>query len=118
MIINAKIPWPPTINHYYIRAKSGQVIKNSSAQKYVHAVALMLRAKRLGEFAAASKLRVELRVYPPDARRRDLDNLCKCVLDVLQHAGLYSDDFSVSQLYVERMEQRPLGEIEVTISDI
>lgn len=113
-MIKLKLPWPPTINHYYTRTRSGKVIKNTSSQSYMNSVSLMIKSQRHKKLECAN-YRVDVLVYPPDARRRDLDNLLKCLLDVLQHAGIYSDDYLVTKLYVERRDVRALGELEVTI---
>jgi len=40
--------------------------------------------------------------FPPDRRRRDLDNLLKSVLDALEHAGLYADDSQIDLLVTRR----------------
>lgn len=67
---------------------------------------------------ASARLRLELYIYPPDNKKRDLDNLCKAVLDALQHAGLYTDDFHIQQLYVQRCEVRKFGEVEFILQSL
>lgn len=61
------------------------------------------------------RLRLDLFVFPPDNKRRDIDNLCKAVLDALQHSGLYADDFLIQQLYVERCVVRKFGAVEFNL---
>jgi crossover junction endodeoxyribonuclease RusA len=56
--------------------------------------------------------------FPPDRRRRDLDNLQKPLLDALQHAGVYEDDSQVDLLLSRRRERRDGGQVVVTISDM
>lgn len=65
-----------------------------------------------------TKLRLELYLYPPDAKKRDIDNVCKAILDALQYAEVYDDDYKVWQLYVERKEVRKYGEVEIRLSEI
>lgn len=60
----------------------------------------------------ADKLQIELLIYPPDNKKRDIDNVCKALLDALQHAGIYDDDFKIWVLHVERREVRKHGEVE------
>jgi crossover junction endodeoxyribonuclease RusA len=66
----------------------------------------------------SKQLRLELYVYPPDLKKRDLDNLCKAVLDALQRAGIYGDDFYIQQLYLQRMEVKKHGEIKFILRSI
>jgi len=57
--------------------------------------------------------------FPPDRRRRDLDNLLKSVLDALEHAGVYADDSQVDLLVVRRCEvDRPHGHVEVRVEHL
>lgn len=85
--------------------------------KYVKDAVILLKYQQIKP-TSAEKLRIELLIYPPDKKRRDLDNVCKAICDVLQHAGIYDDDFKIWQLYVERREVRKYGEVEFTISSI
>ena len=80
-------------------------------------VGYLLLRQRLSPLASKT-LRLELFVYPPDKKRRDLDNILKAILDALQHAGIYADDFYIQQLYVERKEVRKFGEIEFILKSI
>lgn len=64
------------------------------------------------------KLQIHILIYPPDKKRRDLDNVCKVILDTLQRAGIYDDDFKIWKLTIERKEVRQYGEVEFTITSI
>jgi crossover junction endodeoxyribonuclease RusA len=44
---------------------------------------------------------VEIILYPPDARRRDIDNYNKALFDALTHAGIWEDDSQVQRMLVE-----------------
>jgi crossover junction endodeoxyribonuclease RusA len=62
-----------------------------------------------------TRLAVEMLLYPPDRRRRDIDNTAKALLDALQHAGVYTDDSQIDRLVIER---GPLGGyVEVSIAE-
>ena len=63
------------------------------------------------------RLRVEIEAFPPDKRRRDLDNIFKVLLDSLQHAEVYVDDSQIDYLCVQRMPER-LGKVLVHIREI
>lgn len=39
-------------------------------------------------------------LYLPDKRKRDIDNILKCLLDTLTHSGVYVDDSLIYDLHV------------------
>lgn len=108
-MITLKLPWPPTANTYYRRVGNRTLIsrKGRAYRKLVAQLALAQRWPSLGE----ERLGVELFAYLPDRRRRDLDNLQKCLLDALQHAGLYDDDGQIDRLTIVRHKPDGQGRI-------
>ena len=61
---------------------------------------------------------MEVYLYPPDKRKRDVDNVLKPLLDALEHAGVYENDSQIDKLCITRMEVKPQGLCDVTISVI
>lgn len=45
---------------------------------------------------------VVIEAFPPDKRRRDLDNLLKGLFDSLTHAGVWLDDYQVNDVRIFR----------------
>ncbi len=60
-------------------------------------------------------LEIDIRVYPPDRRRRDVDNLQKALLDAFEHGGAYTDDSQIVRLTIEKGEPVEGGKTLVTI---
>ncbi|EMS7078238.1 RusA family crossover junction endodeoxyribonuclease, partial [Escherichia coli] len=59
---------------------------------------------------------VEIVLFPPDNRIRDLDNYNKALFDALTHAGVWEDDSQVKRMLVEWGPVIPEGKVEITIS--
>jgi crossover junction endodeoxyribonuclease RusA len=97
--IALQLPYPPSVNRYWRRAGTHMHI-STAGRKYRQAICDLLG----GRLAAplAGPLRLEAHAYPPDRRRRDVDNIAKALLDALQHAGIYEDDSQIYRLTIER----------------
>jgi crossover junction endodeoxyribonuclease RusA len=108
------MPWPPSVNHYYERNRSGGVRIGKAGLKYRDAIALLFR----GFDTISGPISVDITAHPPDNRRRDLDNLLKCTLDALQKAGVYQDDFQIDRLTVSRACPVKDGRLIVRIENI
>lgn len=61
---------------------------------------------------------VEITLFPPDARRRDIDNYNKALFDALTHAGVWEDDSQVKRMLVEWGPVVPKGKVEITITPL
>lgn len=109
-----ELPWPPSVNHYWRRQGSRYFV---SAEGKAYRDELYYKcASFRGLFKATERLSVTIDAYPPDKRRRDLDNILKSLLDSLQYAGVYADDSQIDFLAIKR---NPLREkkiiVEVTV---
>lgn len=111
MTILIDLPWPPSINHYYLRTRYGMTI-DKAGRSYRERTKLALR----GATKMKGPMCVEILAYPPDNRRRDIDNLLKCTLDALQKGGAYDDDFMIQKIDIERREVVEGGKLIVRIS--
>ena len=111
-MIELELPFPPSVNHYYRRVGARTLISREG-RKFREKVCALLAAMRVGPITGA--LRVEIEVYPPDRRRRDIDNLQKGLLDALEHGGAYRDDNQIVKLTIERRECVPDGRTIVRI---
>jgi len=96
-----RLPWPPSMNHYWRRVGNRTLISREG-RRYREAVVMVCRMQRVERIEG--RLAVQVVAYPPDRRRRDLDNLQKALLDALEHAGVYDDDSQIDRLLIERGE--------------
>ena len=106
------LPLPPSANHYYRRVGHATLISRAG-REYRAAVKSALLA--MGSPSVTGPLTVLVTVYPPDRRRRDLDNLLKCLLDSLQHGGLYRDDSLIDRIDIRRGQCTPGGGVHVAV---
>ena len=83
--------------------------------RYRDHIGAILASLNVRPFLGPLVVRVE--VYPPDRRRRDLDNLQKSLWDALQHGGAYLDDNQITKFTVERCQPTPDGKVIVRIEE-
>lgn len=114
-MIQLDLPWPPSLNHYYRRVGARTLISRAG-RLYRATVVRQLRHHHSSPLLG--RLQVSIQAYPPDRRRRDLDNAQKALLDALQHAGIYGDDSQIDHLEIARCEPITGGRMEVTIRPV
>ena len=110
------LPFPPSVNSYRTvyrgmmrLSKEGRAFK-AAVSDYV----VEYRVPKLGD----SKLRISMVLFPRDKRKIDIDNRIKSVLDALQDAGVFNDDFQVDELSIVRGKPVKGGAIRVMIEQI
>lgn len=113
-MIELELPFPPSVNHYYRRVGPRTLISREG-RRFRDEVCALLEAEGVG--LMAGPLQVEIEVYPPDRRRRDIDNAMKALLDALQHGGAYGDDSQIEDLRIKRRECVPGGRTLVRIRE-
>lgn len=109
------LPYPPSLNTYY-RHVGNKVLISAKGRDYrTNVMACLQLRKKL--MAPEGRLCLTINVHPPDARRRDLDNVQKAVLDALMHSGIYEDDSLIDRIIITRKEIiRPHGLLRIVIT--
>ena len=113
-VLRFELPYPPSINHYYMHTSTG-VILGAKGKSYRRDASFLLHRYRGA--CGDKRLSVTINVYPPDKRKRDLDNLLKCLLDSMQYAQVYNDDNQIDMLTVIRRDTVKNGLIAVWITE-
>lgn len=98
--IELYVPWPPTVNSYYSHTKRGVFISKKGRQ-YRDEVLSEIQ-QQTPNMQLDESIHLTVILYPPDRRRRDLDNYMKALLDACTEAGLWEDDSLIDQLYILR----------------
>ena len=112
--IGVELPWPPSVNRYY-RVFRNRILISRDGRKY-----RMMVVSRLGGInrKLTGEVSVEIDLYPPDRRRRDIDNPLKCLLDSMTHAGVYEDDSQIKDIELHMREPMPpKGLVHVTLRE-
>lgn len=114
-MIKLKLPYPPSVNHYWGQVGSKKFLgkKGKEFRENVFICAVNARQGVLN-----GRLEVKVYLYPPDKRKRDIDNVLKSLLDAMEHASIYENDSQIDKLCITRMEVAAGGYCEVTISQL
>ena len=114
------LPWPPSVNHYWRHVLIGgkiRVILSSEGRNYKKRVQLACKEQNAPE-GLLCRILTHITLFPPDKRRRDIDNSCKVLIDSITEAGVWGDDSQIDKLIVERGEVVKDGKVEVRIGEL
>lgn len=97
MIDTYILPFPPSVNRMW-RSVNGRAILSKEGREYRARVLSSMWGSDYDPFICP--IAVDITVIRPDARRRDLDNLLKGILDALQHARVFDDDSQIHDIRI------------------
>lgn len=104
-MLELTLPLPPSINTYYKKYRNRLMISPEGREFRQNVIGLVNSTNNIERFDKDDRLYLEVKFYPPDNRRRDLDNFCgKALQDALQHAGIYPDDSQLDVVSYQRMD--------------
>lgn len=112
-MVNLTLPWPPSVNRYW-RRRGNRYFVSTEGQKFRHNVEVIC-SDFSHKFDEKDRLSIEIAAYPPDKRRRDLDNVLKALLDSLQHVGIYHDDNQIDEIHIIR-QSTLLGQVSIQLT--
>ena len=118
MTYELELPFPPSINHYYVPTYNRKTRKSfirigADGIAYRNKVLQTLKRNPTLEY----DVHISITIYPPSKHRRDLDNYDgKAILDALTHAGVWKDDSQVKSRYSEWGEVVKDGKVFIKIS--
>lgn len=115
------LPFPPSVNAYWRSPNSGplkgRTLVSAKGREYQSdACAAIIEQLRKLPNPSSAPAAVEIVLFPPDARRRDIDNYNKALFDALTHAGIWEDDSQIKRMLVEWGPVTQKGKVEITIS--
>jgi Holliday junction resolvase RusA-like endonuclease len=107
------LPWPPSLNRTY-RAHGRGVHKSDAATGYAWLVIAALNDQDVRMLTGDVVVRLDL--YRP-AKRGDVDNYSKVLLDQLQ-GRVFADDSQVVELHIVRHDDRVDPRVEVVVEEV
>ena len=117
-MLTIHLPYPPSGNHMWKHTRSGKHYLTDQARSYYEHVSMLVRYEKGASVEYAGRLAVTCYIYPPDNRRRDLDNVWKVISDGLTKAGVWLDDTQIDHLTLIRKEPVKQGVIRVSVAPI
>lgn len=121
MTLYLSVPFPPTVNQYraaVIVKGNPRLITTKKGRQYREHLIQTLFSQRANARRFEGRLRVKIDMYPPDRRKRDLDNYIKPILDGITAAGIWDDDSQIDELKVVRAEPVRGGVVRLKITDM
>ena len=113
-MLELTLPWPPSINHYW-RNFRGRTVISSEGRQYRLDVSYRILEQGIPRDNLNCRLAVRIDAYPPDKRRRDLDNIQKALLDAIVAADVIEDDSLIDALSITRHDACEDGKVIVRI---
>ncbi len=113
-MISFTLPYPPSVNHYW-KPFRGRMVISRAGREYRTAALLEICGQNVPRNSLSGRLRVEMVIYNPDNRRRDLDNIQKALLDALVISEVIEDDGNIDELHIVRGPVKKGGSVTVWI---
>ena len=110
-----ELPWPPSVNHYW-RMGNNRIYLGLEGRRYKAIVTGIVRYAQVDRLEG--DVSIKMQAYPPDRRRRDLDNIQKAVWDSLGKAGLYKDDSQIKHLEAWMLNPVENGKVIVCVANL
>lgn len=110
-----QLPYPPSVNTYWgFHGHRRFLTKKANEFKDIVKIIVLENGAKFGN----NLLSIDIKLYPPDKRIRDIDNNLKPLFDSLVQAGLMDDDSQIRRISVEFQEVFKGGKVELEIKTL
>jgi len=115
-VIVLKLPYPPSINAYWLASGHRRYISKRGLEfkKSVVEFVLEWSIPKLGSVP----VEIQIVIHPRSKILMDIDNCVKPILDACQDAGIFDDDVQVQELHVFRGKPKKGGGCTVMIEEL
>ena len=122
VIFDGYLPWPPSVNHYWLQGKpiykNGRRIvpryKSDKANMFIKQTKAAIGIVE----GSLKRIAIEIMAFPPDKKCRDLDNILKAIFDALVTSGLMGDDEQIDDIRVIRGDVVKGGMVKIKVSEL
>ena len=94
-MVSLTLPFPVSVNRLW-RGGQRRIYKSREYNLWLYEAGNKLVEQKPAKIVGNYELTVWL--YPPDKRRRDLDNYFKCISDLLEHHNVIENDWMCREL--------------------
>ena len=102
------LPFPPSVNAMW-RSINGRTILSKRGREYRAFALAILDGTLAPSEMLIEHLEVTIHLFPPTARKYDVDNFTKALFDALTHAKFWEDDELVYKMTVIKCEKKEGG---------
>ena len=114
-MIKLELPYPPSVNHYWGQSGKNKFLGKKGKEFRIAVAEACLDAEVV---ALEGRLSLHVSLYPPDRRKRDVDNVLKPLLDAMEQAGCFENDNQIDELHIIRREVEKGGSCVVLVLPI
>lgn len=121
-ILLLRLPFPPTVNHIWVRGKKGFYMSAKGKQFFWDAFVMLQEWKMTNivpvKLPLINEVKIRFEAYVPDNRKRDLDNLLKGLQDALVKCRILKDDSQIADVGIGKagLDPRKTGFVEALIT--
>ncbi|WP_439242418.1 RusA family crossover junction endodeoxyribonuclease [Lonepinella sp. BR2474] len=96
--VEITLPYPPSVNTYWRHTRDGRHYISEKGKAFQASCKQACEPFKL----IKGNVSIDILMFPPDKRKRDVDNILKALLDGLTHSGIIEDDSLIVDLRVRK----------------
>ena len=120
-MLELELTYPPSVNDYYKKWCQGPAVRVAVDKPGMAYRAEVLRYKLQNLHnpkPIKGRVSVEIQLWKPDRRKRDIDNPLKCLFDALTYAQVWLDDEQVDVLLMHKCGVEAPGKTIVILREL